>query len=136
MVRHMRAAGNLRPQLPAAQQDKTVGRTELPHQRSYCTSSSRTVGISLGISTGIYLAQILLLMLPWMAWGPFEERRAVLRNDEYLRLQTIFLALARHSNCPQERVRWFALVHTCQEELAAAAESRLKSSDPRWQTAA
>ena len=28
----IRAAGNLRPQLPAAQQGKTVGRTELPHQ--------------------------------------------------------------------------------------------------------
>jgi len=26
-----RAAGNLGPQLPAAQQDKTVGQTELPH---------------------------------------------------------------------------------------------------------
>jgi len=28
----LRAAGNLRPQLPAAQQDKTAGRTELPHR--------------------------------------------------------------------------------------------------------
>jgi hypothetical protein len=26
-----RTAGHLRPQCPAAQQDKTVGRTELPH---------------------------------------------------------------------------------------------------------
>ena len=30
-VTPVRAAGNLRPQLPAAQQDKTAGRTELPH---------------------------------------------------------------------------------------------------------
>ena len=29
-----RAAGNLRPQLPAAQQDKTAGRAELPHRRN------------------------------------------------------------------------------------------------------
>jgi hypothetical protein len=29
-----RAAGHLRPQRPAAQQDKTAGRAELPHQEA------------------------------------------------------------------------------------------------------
>jgi len=135
MVRHMRAAGNLRPQLPAAQQDKTVGRTELPHQRSYCTSSGCAVGILLGISTGIYLAQILSLILPWMACGHLGRGPVVLRNDQYVRLQMIFLAMSKHSGQPPERARWLALVQACQEELLTAEEMRPKL-DPNRQRAA
>ena len=41
----------------------------------------------------------------------------MLRDDEYVRLQTILLATARHSECPQERARWLALVQACQVEL-------------------
>jgi hypothetical protein len=48
----------------------------------------------------------------------------VLRNDEYLRLQTIFLAIAKHSDQPPEGARWLALVHACQEELLTAGETR------------
>ena len=48
----------------------------------------------------------------------------VLRNDEYVRLQTIFLAIAKHSDQPPERARWLALVHACQEELLTAGETR------------
>jgi hypothetical protein len=50
----------------------------------------------------------------------------VLRDDEYTRLQTILLAIAKHSDEPHERVRWFALVQACQEELLTAAETRAK----------
>jgi hypothetical protein len=48
----------------------------------------------------------------------------VLRNDEYVRLQAIFLAIARHSDQPPERARWLALVQACQEELVTAGETR------------
>jgi hypothetical protein len=48
----------------------------------------------------------------------------MLRDDEYLRLQTIFLAIAKHSDQPPERARWLALVHSCQEELLTAGETR------------
>ena len=48
----------------------------------------------------------------------------VLRNDEYVRLQTIFLAIANHSDQPPERARWLALVQACQEELVTAGETR------------
>jgi hypothetical protein len=44
-----RAAGNLRPQLPTAQQDKTAGRAEQPHhtlryQQERCGSIYRKIG--------------------------------------------------------------------------------------------
>ena len=48
----------------------------------------------------------------------------MLRDDEYTRIQTIFLAIAKHSQ-PQERARWLALVRACQEELLTVAEMRL-----------
>jgi len=59
----------------------------------------------------------------------------VLRDDEYTRLQTIFLALAKHSDEPHERVRWFALVQACQQELLTAGETRSKL-DSHWRRAA
>ena len=38
---------------------------------------------------------------------PFDlEGITVLGDDEHLRLQTVFLAIARHSDRPQERARW------------------------------
>jgi len=49
----------------------------------------------------------------------------VLRDDEYRRLQTTLLAIAKQSQ-PEKRHRWFALVQTCQEELLTAAETRAK----------
>jgi len=49
----------------------------------------------------------------------------MLRNDEYMRLQAILLAIAKHSQS-EERHRWFALVEACQEELLTAAEMRAK----------
>ena len=58
----------------------------------------------------------------------------MLRDDEYARLQTIFLAIAKHSQ-PEERHRWFALVQVCQEELLTAVEKREKL-DSHWQRAA
>ena len=58
----------------------------------------------------------------------------MLRDDEYMRLQATFLAIARHSDRPQEQARWLALVRACHEELVATAEMRLKP-DPHWQTA-
>jgi len=48
----------------------------------------------------------------------------VLRDAEYLRLQATFLAIAKHSDRPQERARWLALVHACQEVLLTAGETR------------
>jgi hypothetical protein len=48
----------------------------------------------------------------------------MLRDDEYLRLQAAFLAITKHSDQLLERVRWFALVHACQEELLTAGETR------------
>ena len=48
----------------------------------------------------------------------------MLRDDEYVRLQTIFLAIAKHSDQPPERARWLALVYACQEELLTAGETR------------
>jgi hypothetical protein len=59
----------------------------------------------------------------------------VLRDDEYLRLQTIFLATAKHSEQPHERVRWFALVHACQQELLTADEMRSKPDSHRLRAA-
>ena len=59
----------------------------------------------------------------------------MLHDDEYVRLQTIFLAIAKHSDQPPERARWLALVHACQEELLTAAEMRAKL-DPNRQRAA
>jgi hypothetical protein len=59
----------------------------------------------------------------------------VLNDDEYLRLQTTFLAIARHSDQPDERRRWFALVQACQEELLNAGELRSKLGS-HWQRAA
>jgi hypothetical protein len=37
---------NLRPQLPAAQQDKTAGRTKLPHRRLQKTGKTAGVNLS------------------------------------------------------------------------------------------
>jgi hypothetical protein len=59
----------------------------------------------------------------------------MLRDDEYVRLQTILLATARHSECAQERARWLALVQACQEELMTAAETHSKRH-AHWQKAA
>jgi hypothetical protein len=41
-----------------------------------------------------------------------------------LRLQAIFLAMARHSGRPRERARGLALVQACQEELLTAEDMR------------
>ena len=41
-----------------------------------------------------------------------------------LRLQAIFLAMARHSGRPQERAGGLALVQACQEELLSAEDMR------------
>jgi len=41
-----------------------------------------------------------------------------------LRLQAIFLAMARHSSRPQERARGLALVQACQKELLTAEDMR------------
>jgi hypothetical protein len=70
-----------------------------------------------------------------MGNGAFAEGSAMLRDDEYLRLQTIFLAIAKHSKQPHERVRWLALVQACQQELLTADEMRSKP-DSHWQRAA
>jgi hypothetical protein len=59
----------------------------------------------------------------------------VLRDDEYLRLQAIFLAVAKRSEQPHERARWFALVQACQQELLSAEEMRSKP-DTHWERAA
>jgi hypothetical protein len=59
----------------------------------------------------------------------------MLRDDEYARLQTIFLAIAKHSDEPNERARWFALVQACQEELLTAGEAHSKP-DSHWPRAA
>ena len=48
----------------------------------------------------------------------------MLRDDEYLRLQTVFLAIARHSDRPQERARWLALVQACQVELQPGSSGK------------
>ena len=48
----------------------------------------------------------------------------MLHDDEYVRLQTIFLAIAKHSDQPPERARWLALVQACQEELLTTGETR------------
>jgi hypothetical protein len=50
----------------------------------------------------------------------------VLRDDEYVRLQTTFLAIAKHSDQPDARHRWFALVQACQKELLNAGEPHSK----------
>jgi hypothetical protein len=60
---------------------------------------------------------------------------AVLRNDEYVRLQTIFLGIARHSDQPHERARWLALVQACQEELLTAEVMRPKLDSHRQRAA-
>ena len=59
----------------------------------------------------------------------------MLRDDEYVRLQTIFLAMAKHSDQQPERARWLALVQACQEELLTTAEMRAKL-DGYWHRAA
>jgi hypothetical protein len=60
----------------------------------------------------------------------------VLRDDEYLRLQATFLAIATHSDQPSERARWLALVHACQEELLLSTGSALHSDLARLAIAA
>jgi hypothetical protein len=60
---------------------------------------------------------------------------AVLRDDEYLRLQAIFLAIAQHSDQPHERTGWVTLVQACQKELLTAGETRSKL-DSQWPRAA
>jgi hypothetical protein len=59
----------------------------------------------------------------------------VLRDDEYLRLQAIFLEIAKHSDEPHERTRWVALVQACQKELLTAGKPRARL-DSHWQRAA
>ena len=59
----------------------------------------------------------------------------MLRDDEYLRLQTIFLAVAKHSEPHHERARWLALVRACQQELLTADEMRSKP-ESHWRRAA
>jgi hypothetical protein len=59
----------------------------------------------------------------------------MLGNDEYLRLETIFLEVAKHSEPPHERARWLALVRACQQELLTAGDKRSKP-DSHWRTAA
>jgi hypothetical protein len=58
----------------------------------------------------------------------------MLRDDEYARLQTIFLAIAKHSDQPDEQARWLALVQACQEELTAD-EMRSKLDSHRQRAA-
>ena len=58
----------------------------------------------------------------------------MLRDDEYLRLQATFLAIAKHSDHPLERARWLALVHACQESITdfwRDARSKLHSHAQR-----
>jgi hypothetical protein len=51
------------------------------------------------------------------------------RDEKYVRLQTIFLAIAKHSDQPHERARWLALVQACQEELLTADLGRNNRSN-------
>ena len=48
----------------------------------------------------------------------------MLCDEEYIRIQTVFLAIAKQSDQPRERARWFALVHACQEELLRKMRSK------------
>jgi|SoimicMinimDraft_17_1059745.scaffolds.fasta_scaffold444903_1 hypothetical protein len=57
----------------------------------------------------------------------------MLLDDEYVRLQAAFLAIAKQSDHPPERARWFALSQACQQELPREMRSKL---DSRWQRAA
>jgi hypothetical protein len=57
----------------------------------------------------------------------------MLCDEEYIRIQAAFLAVAKQSDQPRERARWVALVHACQEELVRERRSKL---DPHWQRAA
>jgi hypothetical protein len=55
----------------------------------------------------------------------------MLRDDEYVRLQAVFLAIAKQSEQPPERARWFALVQACQQESVTEMRSKLDSHRQR-----
>jgi hypothetical protein len=58
----------------------------------------------------------------------------VLCDEEYIRIQAVFLATAKQSDQPRARARWFALVQACQEELLTG---KMRSKlDSHWQRAA
>jgi hypothetical protein len=57
----------------------------------------------------------------------------VLSDEEYTRIQAVFLTIAKQSHQPRERARWVALVHACQEELVREMRSKLA---PHWRRAA
>ena len=59
----------------------------------------------------------------------------MLRDDEYVRLQKTFLAIAKHSDQAHERARWLALVQTCQKELLITDDTRSRL-DSHWHKAA
>jgi hypothetical protein len=54
--------------------------------------------------------------------------KRLLRDEEYVRLQTIFLAIAKHSDQPHDRARWLALGQACREELLTARRNNRSSS--------
>ena len=56
----------------------------------------------------------------------------MLCDEEYIRIQTVFLAIAKQSDQPLERARWVALGYACQEELLR----QMRSEHPHWQRAA
>jgi hypothetical protein len=59
----------------------------------------------------------------------------VLIETEYVRLQAVFLAMAKQSDLPLEQARWVALTRACQELLVGETPSKLNVGARRHRAA-